>query len=430
MAAPAKLKNSGLAPRFVLVIFLLHCLPFATRPALIGSDEPHYALMAHSIAVDGNFQITDDYEEVAAGSAAAGRKRAGRQLDQHQLRVNDREVFSHPLGLPLLAAPLLRVQQLLAPGAPPDLLLGLFGLMLTFWALLASWRLLWRWTDDARVAALTAFGAYFSSPLWFYSRTFFTEPYTWSFAVLGLAALAGGRVLLAAGLLALTLAMKETALLLVAPILVGVALRDGLAVAGRLALGPLAFGVLFMVKNSLLIGHPFATFQPYRYGSLAEGVPGLLLDPARGILWFAPLLSIGALIAWLFVPRARSVPSWLAGVTFSAYFLASACWVDWRGGSGYGPRLILPGLAALALPLAGLFASVTARRSALRSVVIGLFVAGFTVQWCAALDPVAAFWSIEMDQLLGAKTWRTGTGILVGIGLMTMLWYRIPPRPF
>lgn len=424
------MKHLGLAPSIVAGLFLLQSLPFAIRPALIGGDEPHYALMAHSVAVDGDFQLTDDYEEVAAGAAAASQKRAGQQLDRHQIDVNGRKVFSHPLGLPLIAAPLLWVQQRVAPGAAPDLLLGLFGLVLTFVALLAGWRLLWRWTDDARVAALAAFGAYFSSPLWFYSRTFFTEPYTWSFAILSLAALAGGQVALAAGLLALTLAMKETALLLVLAILGGVALWHGLGLAGRLALGPLAFGVLFIVKNIFLVGRPLTTFQPYCYGSLSEGTIGLLLDPARGLLWFAPLLCIGAPLAWLVVPRARSVPSWLAGATFVAYFLVSAGWIDWRGGSGYGPRLLLPALAALTLPLAWLFARVTERRSALLPWVVFLFVAGFTVQWCAALDPVPAFWSIEIDDLLGAKAWATGTGILAGCGLLALLWYRVPSRPF
>lgn len=421
------MRRFGLAPRLLAGLFLLHCLPFATRPALIGGDEPHYALMAHSIAVDGDFELTDDYEEVAAGSAAAGRKAAGKPLDHHLIESDGRKVFSHPLGLPWLAAPLVWAQQRVAPGTPPDLLLGLFGLLLTFGALLAGWRLLWRWTDDARVAGLAAFGAYFSSPLWFYSRTFFTEPYTWSFAVLSLSALAGGHVWLAAALLALTLAMKETALLIVVPILVGVAWRHGLALAGRLALGPLAFGVFFLVKNALLVGEPLATFQPYRYGSLSEGALGLLLDPTRGILWFAPLLCVGAPIAWLFVRRARSLPSWLAGATFAAYFLVSAAWIGWRGGSGYGPRLVLPGLAALALPLAGLFASVSARRSAWRPVAFGLVIAGFTVQWCAALDPVPAFWSIDVGELLTARAWRTATGVLAGTGLLATIWYGIPP---
>lgn len=430
---PKKAASSrlGLPTGLWVGLLLLHILPFAVRPALIGGDEPHYALMAHSVAVDGDFDLRDDYEEVASGSPAASKKRAGTELDHHILQVGDREVFSHPLGLPVLAAPLVWLQQRLAPATAPDILLGLFTLTLTFTALLAGWRLAWRWTDDSRVAVLAVFGAYFSSPLWFYSRTFFTEPFTWSFAVLAVAAVASGHVVLATIFLALTLAMKETALLLVGGIVVGVAWRRGVATAGRLLVGPAVFAVLFVIKNVLLVGDPLATFYPYRVGSLREGAIGLLVDPERGLLWFAPLLLLGSLIAGWKMPQAHRVPSLLAGIAFVTYFLVSAAWIDWRGGSGYGPRLLLPGLAALAVPVTSLLASpVSSRKHPALLVLGGLFVAGFTVQWCAAVDPVPAFWSSSVGDLLSGPLWRTLTGVLFGTGLAVLLWRRMPARPF
>lgn len=410
----------GLPGGVLATVLLLHLLPFATRPALIGGDEPHYALMAHSMAVDGDVDLVDDYQEVAAGSRIAGRKRAGQTLDRHLVSVGGREVFSHPLGLPLLTVPPIWVQHLVAPGAAPDLLLGLLTLTITGTALLAGYRLLWRWIGDARVAALAAFGAYFSSPLWFYSRTYFTEPFTWSFAVLAMAAIAGGHLVLAAILLGLTLAMKETALLLVVGILGGALWRYGLGVASRLAIGPLAFGVLFMLKNLALVGEPLATFQPYRIGKPVEGIIGLLVDPTRGLLWFAPLLLLGSVIAWTTARKARSAPALLAGGVFLAYFLVSAAWVDWRGGSGFGPRLLVPGLAALALPLAWSIKRFAVRGWA-RLTLIVLFLAGFTVQWCAATDPVPAFWSIGLGELLADAGWRVVLGPLLGFGLLALL---------
>lgn len=383
--------------------------------------------MAHSVAVDGDFDLRDDYAQVVSGSPFAGKKRAGTELDPHLIQVGEGEVFSHPLGLPILAAPLVWLQQHLAPGTAPDLLLGLFTLTFTFAALIAGWHLVWRWTDDSRVAALAVFGTYFSSPLWFYSRTFFTEPFTWSFAVLALAAVAAGHLALAAVLLALTLAMKETALLLVGVIIVGVAWRRGVATSGRLMLGPVVFAVLFAIKNVLLVGDPLATFQPYRVGSLVEGVRGLLVDPERGLVWFAPLLIFGSLVACWQLPRAHRVPLLLAGIAFATYFLLSAAWIDWRGGSGYGPRLLVPGLAALAVPVASLLAT---RRLPTFLFLGGLFVVGFTVQWCAALDPVPAFWSASVNDLLSGSLWRTATGALLGAVLAIFLWRRVPSRPY
>lgn len=421
----------GLPTGLTVGLLLLHILPFAVRPALIGGDEPHYALMAHSVAIDGDFDLRDDYQEVAHGSAAASKKRAGQELDHHFLRVGDREVFGHPLGLPVLVAPLVWLQQTLAPGSAPDLLLGLFALALAFTALIAGWRLAWRWTDDSRIAALAVFGAYFSSPLWFYSRTFFTEPFTWSFAVLAVAAVASGHIALAAVFLALTLAMKETALLLVGVIVVGVAWRRGVATAGRLLLGPAVFAVVFMIKNVLLLGEPLATFHPYRVGSFWEGARGLLVDPERGLLWFAPLLFVGSFAAWWKMPRAHRVPSLLAAFAFASYFVVSAAWIDWRGGSGYGPRLLVPGLVALAVPVTSLLASLhSTRNHAALLLPGGLFVAGFTVQWCAAVDPVPAFWSISVGDLLSGPLWRTATGVLLGAVLARLLWRRTPSQPY
>lgn len=411
---------------WLIGLFALHILPFATRPALIGGDEPHYALMAHSIARDGDFELRDDYAEVAAGSAAAGRKQAGRALDPHLRGAGQKEIFAHPLGLPLIAAPLVALLGLVAPGAPPDLLLGVLGLGVTFLGLVAGWRLLATYLGSPRDAAFVAFGGYFSSPLWFYSRTFFTEPYTWAWAVLAVAAAVGGRTALASCFLALTLAMKETALLLVAPILLAVLWLRGARAAAVLAVGPAIFGLLFGVKNLLLTGSPFTTFYPFLLGAPLEGALGLLAAPDRGLLWFAPLLSAGlagSLVAAKGRADRRLAAS--AALVFAGYFALTAAWVDWRGGSSYGPRLLVPALPALALLLAHLW---TAAGTPLRRALGGLFVLGFTVHWCAALDPVPAFWSGSAPALLGEGLAATASGLGVGGGLLWLLLARFPDR--
>jgi hypothetical protein len=180
--APVDFANRHKSTVVLILLFVLHAAPWLVRPFLIGGDEPHYALMAHSIAVDHDIDLTEDYLRVAEGSKAAGSKRAGTELDPHLRFVGDREVFSHPLGLPVLAAPLIALQQALLPGSAPDYLLSLFGLILTFAALLAGRNLI----DRSLGAGDLAIGLYFASPLWFYSRTFFTEPFVWSTVVLAL----------------------------------------------------------------------------------------------------------------------------------------------------------------------------------------------------------------------------------------------------
>lgn len=96
---PVRIVSSSLAlsalPRWlVAVALLLHVLPFAVRPALIGGDEPHYALTAHSIATDLDLALDDDYDAVESGSSAAGGKFAGKKLDRHILEREGTRSFS------------------------------------------------------------------------------------------------------------------------------------------------------------------------------------------------------------------------------------------------------------------------------------------------------------------------------------------------
>jgi hypothetical protein len=404
----------------LVALALLHLLPFAVRPALIGGDEPHYALMAASIAGDGDFALDEDYRRVAAGSKAAGEKGAGKDLDRHLLAVGGRQVFSHPLGLPLLAAPLLALEQRLAPGAAPDLVLGLLSLTVTYLALLAGWQLLAELLGDPRAAALAAAGAYLASPLWFYSRTFFTEPYLWALPVLALYALRRERPVTAAVLLGLALAVKETAVVIVGPLLVASAVALGWRRAALLAAGPAVFGALFVGKNLVLTGRPLSTFQPYAVGEPLAGLAGLLVGWEKGLLGFAPLLLVGGLGGWIFGERSAGSRRALAtaAVVFAAYLLLAAAWVDWRGGSSYGPRLVVPALPALALPLGQLAARARHHR-VLRRLLAAAFGAGFTVAWCAALEPVAAFWATDLGQVLAASP----VGLWSGPPLAAALWW-------
>jgi hypothetical protein len=151
--------------RVIVPLLALHVLPFACRPALIGGDEPHYALAAHSIAVDRDIDLANNYREVAEGSNAAGRKFAGTELDRHIRTRHGRSVFMHPIGLPALLAPLVWLQQRLVPGSPPDLVLGGASLTISFLALLAGWSAIRRYTDDRRLGAFVVLGIYFSTPL-------------------------------------------------------------------------------------------------------------------------------------------------------------------------------------------------------------------------------------------------------------------------
>ena len=402
---------------------VLHLLPFAVRPALIGGDEPHYALIAHSIATDFDLSLRDDYEDVEGGSAAAGRKRRGEALERHVRVVGGAEVPSHPVGLPLLLAPIAALQQALAPGSPPDIAFGLAALLVTFVALIAGARLLARRAGSGRAGALLLFGIYFASPLWFYSRTIFTEPFTWAFGVLAVASIAAGSFGLASLYLGLALAMKETAFLLVAPIILAAAIHSGWKKGAVLAIGPLAWAAMFVGKNMLTVGTPFSTFQAFQAGDIVSGAVGLIADPARGLLWFAPLLLL-SVAGWFVSPRDRAdrIAGWTSAAIVVGYFVVTAAWVDWRGGSSYGPRLLVPALPALAVPLARLWLERTG--TPWRVALAAAALAGFVVNWCAALDPFTAFWGPAAWELVAKNGAAAIGGAILGAGILSWLGAR------
>lgn len=401
---------------------LLHALPFLSRPALIGGDEPHYALMARSIAADGNLDPLPAYRRVEAGSAEAGRKFAGRRLDRHVAVRGSREVFIHPLGLPALAAPFVGALAAVSPQAPPDLVLGGLTLTVTFLALLAGWELLLREMGNAREAAILGFGLYFSTPLWYYSRTFFTEPYIWSFVVLGAWFITRRRWLAASLMLALACVMKETAVLLVIPIAAFVWRRQGLRSLARLAPFPLLFAAAYLVKNWFLYGRVLATFQPYGLGDPLAGAVGVLFDPLHGLLPFAPMLVL-AVGGWGGFRLGRRSPNRLGLLSLAAFllwFAVTACWADWRGGSCYGPRLMVPAILALALPICRCWQRFAGEKR-FRVLAYALIVLGFAIQWRAGTKPFAAFWGISLSNLLLGSPIATFAGMVVGGTLLRLL---------
>ncbi|MFV1980131.1 MAG: hypothetical protein ACC655_03180 [Rhodothermia bacterium] len=407
----------------LIAVFFLHALPWLKRPSIIGGDEPHYALMAHSIAADHDLDLVEDYRQVAKGSKAAGRRLAGKKLDSH-FRTNGADhVFSHPLGLPLIAAPLIAVQQRLLPGSAPDVPLGLLGLAFTFAALFAARDLL----ERKYGAGFLALGMYFSSPLWFYSRSFFTEPYIWSSVVLAIWFVARGHSLSSSLLLGLALAFKESALLAVAPVLLGVGAIKGWRLAARLLPGPIIVFGAWLLKNLVVYGEPLITFQPYRVGEPLRGLIGVLFGPRHGVLVFAPILALVV----FGLPRRQSLrdafsdPVLLAWLVVLPYLAVTAAWITWSGGSCYGPRLMIPAIAASALPVVAAWQRWRDSR-AFRWALATLLVIGFTIQLSAALKPFHSYWSPTVFEVLSASQYGPIAGLLLGSWLVKVMMRQLP----
>ena len=214
-----------------------------------------------------------------------------------------------------------------------------------------------------------------ATPLWPYSKTFFSEPlgglglvFFFYFALRGRLGPAGEWTWLAAGLsLGVSALAKPACGVLVLP---GVILLAGYArhlpartVAVRWGL----FFLGFLALVGLLLAYNHARFGSWwetGYGEeihhwttpWLEGVQGLLISPGRGLLLYFPL--------WLLVvPGLRRLT---AGHRLEAVFILGcflillgthALWYRWEGGWCWGPRFLVPVIPILVIPLGAWLAS-------------------------------------------------------------------------
>ncbi len=91
--------------------------------------------------------------------------------------------------------------------------------------------------------------------------------------------------------------------------------------------------------NPFLDGHgqdPAIAFEPFR-----GGIPGLLLSPGKGLLFYAPLCVFA-----LFYQK-----DWRLWIPFVLSLIFHGMLHDWSGGTGWGPRFLFTTLPFLLLPL-------------------------------------------------------------------------------
>jgi len=87
---------------------------------------------------------------------------------------------------------------------------------------------------------------------------------------------------------------------------------------------------------------------------LLPGLAGLLVSPAKGLLWYCPVVALSLIGGVLLWKRSRGVALVIAAMSV-AHLLVTAKYYQWYGGGAWGPRLLVPMLplwlavAALAL---------------------------------------------------------------------------------
>ena len=239
---------------------------------------------------------------------------------------------------------------------------------------------------DAVVIALVAvFGTY----LLVYSKDFFSEP------LLALAiALAFWRTIAdhptqAAACLAFGMLTRPQAAL-VAPLfwlywLVRCGPRRSLLPGLVLAAGAGSLLLYNWLRFEDVTESGYPADQGFR-AAFWEGAWGLLTEPHKSILLFAPLvgaLPFGIRLLW---KRGQKAPASLAACLLLVGLLTAAGWSVWWGGWTWGPRLALPAL----IPLLPVLAPWIGRNARNRRVVVVLGAVGALVNLPAVIVPTLA----------------------------------------
>jgi hypothetical protein len=156
--------------------------------------------------------------------------------------------------------------------------------------------------------------------------------------------------LLAGIALGLGALLKPNFLILFLPLAVFCARNKNFRTILWMAAGPAVSTAAILYSNALMYGSPFAPPQPFRFGNVFEGMGGLLFSWNHGIITLAPIALL-ALALWKRFFRERKAEAALIAAGFAVYFLMMAFFDCWWGGWCYGPRLVVPVLPLLMVPV-------------------------------------------------------------------------------
>ncbi len=109
-------------------------------------------------------------------------------------------------------------------------------------------------------------------------------------------------------------------------------------IAALAVVAPLALWNAIHLGSPLPVGQWIANARTaehvFSVGGAATGLVGLLVSPARGLLWFAPILMVAVVAA------ARTRTYRLVALAIVLQLIAMAAFFKWHGGLTYGPRLL------------------------------------------------------------------------------------------
>lgn len=362
------------------------------------------------------------------------------------------------LGMVLLAAPLVWAAKIWTS-------IGLVHAAMLLNPLLTAWTgaLLFRtgrrlgWSRMLSIATALLFGLF--TMAWPYAQTFFSDPVSgWGLfaAAYGLiayaqsgrkrylfgAGVAWGAAYLSRTINLMTLPIYAVGLWLVLPALTrhagetaGTQLRRAFWVYWRpavtFAIPVVIAGLVSLWWNWTRFGDIWDTgyVDTERFSAnWLFGIFGLTIGPARGVIWYNPLLLLaipGAFWFWRYQRRILILSLTLVVVYFAVY----AKWYMWHGGYSWGARFIVPTLPFLSLLAApGWKMLISDRKLGRLGFGIGalLLIASLVVQMLGLLIP----YGMVQDQLAQSVTplFADKTFVDLQYSPLLMQWTMISPQ--
>ncbi len=159
---------------------------------------------------------------------------------------------------------------------------------------------------------------------------------------------------------------------------------------GLLTVPIAAVGVVLAGYNYVRFGSVWnagRSFLPGQEGFTSPlwwGAAGMLVSPARGLVWYSPPVWL-ALWGWRRFHRTHAALSWTLLATIVMHLVAFGMWWEWWGGYSWGPRYLLPIVPCLILVALPVFQTACASARSIgvtlaRAGVGALLAAGIVVQ--------------------------------------------------
>jgi hypothetical protein len=245
---------------------------------------------------------------------------------------------------------------------------------------------------DPAVIFLVTLATFLGTPIWFYARTLFTEPYLLLFTTASYGfALRRKSALISGVFIGLGMLMKPPFAILLLPLFAMYLARRDFR-AALLFVVPICVSLLVILSlNNAMFGSPWEASQDWQQGSLLSGAKGLLFSRKYGLLITAPIF-FAVVAAWPSFFRTHTHDAIVLGSGFGLYFVLFSMYATWNGGTCYGPRYLVPVLPLLCVSLTELPRTFVWKNKWTRSLTTALAALSIIVNGVAAMPDWRFFW--------------------------------------